>query len=120
MSKLNVNAQRIKLVRSYFSELETAVKARKKLKSKDILNIFHLLDVALVNNIVTKFEHKALERFINGQVVETYIDESSGESGVNSMQLGYYQLPPEYKINDEHVHFLYPLPKTFINHVVAM
>lgn len=110
--------KRISLVRAYFTELESAVKRQKKMKAKSIVDIFHLLDCALANSLITKYEHKALELFVKGHSLTTRI--MTQEDGSEYVLLGYYELPESFieekKLDQQ---FVYPIPTSFIDMVLA-
>ena len=66
-----MSSQRIALVRKYFEELEIAAKKQKKMKTSKVLDIFHLIDCALANGLITPHECKAFDKFVKGKALES-------------------------------------------------
>jgi hypothetical protein len=114
----NLIATRIATVRKYFEELEQAIKNRKKMKAAQVLSIFLLLDTALINDFITKREHKAFLKFVGGDPLDTYEGLSEFDQNASALHMGYY-LVNMNPTGETKYDLLYPLPESFINMILA-
>ena len=104
---MTVISTRISLVRAFFASLEDQIKAHKKMRKNQILSIFILLDIALINDLIDKRQFKALKKFINGETLDFHQSDER-------LLAGFYKIAIDEKQN----HFLYPLPDQFVDMIL--